>query len=304
MAKNYFSRYVWLIDLINRRRYITLPEINRAWRQSSLNEGGQDIPERTFFNHKDAILDIFGLEIKCDRSLGYYIANSSEIRNNSIRTWLLQSLSMNNIINEGRNMLDRILFEPIPSSQRFLTDIIFAMRENRVIRITYKSYLNPEPRTFNVEPYCLKIFRLRWYMLAKVEDREQARIYSLDRIVDMEEVDATFELPVSFDAEKFFQYSFGIIVEDKAGPEEVKLKVVASQAQYFRSLPLHHTQEETETTDQWSIFQYKIIPTFDFWQEVLSKGDTVEVLSPDWFRRWVADSIASMNKIYNDTLPL
>ncbi len=48
----------------------------RPWYRSPINECGEkDIPERTFHNHIDSIYDIFGLEIKCDRSLGYDLQN-------------------------------------------------------------------------------------------------------------------------------------------------------------------------------------------------------------------------------------
>ena len=72
MARNYFNRYIWLIDLIQRSGHISFEEINRAWQYSSLNPNGERLSERTFFNHKDAIFDTFGIEIKCDRSLGYW----------------------------------------------------------------------------------------------------------------------------------------------------------------------------------------------------------------------------------------
>lgn len=79
MAKNYFNRYVWLIDLIYRHGYITMPEISRAWQGNRLNDDGSPMPERTFFNHKNAILETFGIDIKCDRDAGYYIADPSSV---------------------------------------------------------------------------------------------------------------------------------------------------------------------------------------------------------------------------------
>lgn len=299
MAKSYFNRYIWLIDLINRHGYITMPEIKRAWRRSSLNEDGQDIPERTFFNHKDAIFDIFGIEIKCNRSLGYYIANSSDVDGDSMKTWLLQSLSMNNIMNESADMRGRILFEKTPSGQKFLTEIISAMRDCKVIRMTYQGFSNPESHTIEVEPYCVKIFKQRWYMLARTQKWEKPRIYALDRIIDMEEMEQTYELPADFDAESFFSNYFGIIIGDGIEVENVKLKVQADQVKYYDSLPLHEPQTKIEQNDDYTIFSYNIAPTFDFLQEVLSKGETVEVLEPSWFRSRVADTAKDMSFIYN-----
>ena len=105
MAKNYFDRYVWLIDTINRHGHISFKEISYLWAHSPVNKLGENyLPERTFHNHREAILDTFGIEIKCDRSLGYYIANSEDLEGDGIRQWLLESLSMNNLLNESSDM--------------------------------------------------------------------------------------------------------------------------------------------------------------------------------------------------------
>ena len=110
MAKNYFNRYVWMIDTINRAGHISLQDLSRKWERSSINDDGEPLAERTFHNHRIAIEDTFGIEIKCDRSLGYYISNEDDIESGSIRQWLLESLSLSNMLNETKDMRDRILF--------------------------------------------------------------------------------------------------------------------------------------------------------------------------------------------------
>ena len=108
MARNYFNRYIWLIDLIQRSGHISFEEIDRAWQRSSLNPKGRAIG-RSFFNLKDAILETFGIEIKCDRSLGYYINNEDDVESDTLKNWMLQSLSLNSIMNEGADLRDRII---------------------------------------------------------------------------------------------------------------------------------------------------------------------------------------------------
>lgn len=88
MARNFFKRYIWLIDLISRRGYITLTDINKEWQCSHLNETHEPLSERTFFNHKAAINDIFGIEIKNDRALGFYIGGEDGMENSTAR-WML-----------------------------------------------------------------------------------------------------------------------------------------------------------------------------------------------------------------------
>lgn len=293
MAKNFFKRYIWLVDLINRRKYVSFKEISEAWMRSPLNETGDPLSERTFFNHKDAIAGMFGIEILNDRSLGFYIGRS-DVGSDETSDWMLHTLCLNNVLHENADMKDRILMEKIPSSERFLTDIISAMRDFRVISLCYQSFRHPEPFCFNVRPYCVKYFKQRWYLLG--DSDLGLRIYSLDRFVDMEELEEHFEIPKGFDAEEYFGNYFGVIIGEE--PEDVKIRVVPDQVKYFRTLPLHGSQRETVQEDGSSVFSYHIAPTFDFVQEILSHGADVEVLEPAELRESIADIIAGMASRY------
>lgn len=293
MAKNFFKRYIWLVDLINRRKYVSFKEINEAWMRSPLNETGDPLSERTFFNHKDAIAEMFGIEILNDRSLGFYIGRS-DVGSDETSDWMLHTLCLNNVLHENADMKDRILMEKVPSSERFLTDIISAMRDFRVISLCYQSFRHPEPFCFNVRPYCVKYFKQRWYLLG--DSDLGLRIYSLDRFVDMEELEEHFEIPKGFDAEEYFGNYFGVIIGEE--PEDVKIRVVPDQVKYFRTLPLHGSQRETVQEDGSSVFSYHIAPTFDFVQEILSHGADVEVLEPAELRESIADIIAGMASRY------
>lgn len=293
MAKNFFKRYIWLVDLINRRKYVSFKEISEAWMRSPLNETGDPLSERTFFNHKDAIAGMFGIEILNDRSLGFYIGRS-DVGSDETSDWMLHTLCLNNVLHENADMKDRIFMEKVPSSERFLTDIISAMRDFRVIRLCYQSFRHPEPFCFNVRPYCVKYFKQRWYLLG--DSDLGLRIYSLDRFVDMEELEERFEIPKGFDAEEYFGNYFGVIIGEE--PEDVKIRVVPDQVKYFRTLPMHGSQRETAQEDGSSVFSYHIAPTLDFVQEILSHGADVEVLEPAELRESVADIIAGMASRY------
>lgn len=293
MAKNFFKRYIWLVDLINRRKYVSFKEISEAWRRSPLNETGEPLSERTFFNHKDAIAGMFGIEILNDRSLGFYIGRS-DVGSDETSDWMLHTLCLNNVLHENADMKDRILMEKVPSSERFLTDIISAMRGSRMISLCYQSFRHPEPFCFNVRPYCVKYFKQRWYLLG--DSDLGLRIYSLDRFVDMEELEEHFEIPKGFDAEEYFGNYFGVIIGEE--PEDVKIRVVPDQVKYFRTLPLHGSQRETVQEDGSSVFSYHIAPTFDFVQEILSHGADVEVLEPAELRESIADNVAGMASRY------
>lgn len=78
-AATLFNRYVWLADTIRRAGRITYEEINDLWTRSSLNETGEDMPLRTFHNHRAAIEKMFYINIGCDKRSGYVYYISQKI---------------------------------------------------------------------------------------------------------------------------------------------------------------------------------------------------------------------------------
>ena len=212
---------------------------------------------------------------------GYVVADREGIDNMGMRKWLIQTFSVNNILHESQDLKNRILLENVPSGQQHLTTIVDAMRESVALTMTYHSFHREEPSTFEVEPYCVKLFEQRWYMLGKSEGYDELRLYALDRIKALEPTERKFKLPKKFDATKFFEDHYGIIIGDEDfDVEPVALKVDSWQSKYLRTLPLHHSQVEVERNEEYSIFEYYLCPTFDFRQKLLSMGDSVEVLAP------------------------
>jgi hypothetical protein len=90
---------------------------------------------------------------------GYRIDENSITEGSTLRKWLMNTFTVNNLIDDNVNLRPRILFEEIPSGQKYLEPIIEAMRDNHVIEITYFSLDQNEESTFEVEPLCVKIFQ-------------------------------------------------------------------------------------------------------------------------------------------------
>ena len=271
------NRYVWFVTTIYNRGPISLEEIQH--RYESHFGRGEELSERQFHRYTDAVEELFDIEIKYSRSQrGYVVADREGIDNMGMRKWLLQTFSVNGMLHESQELKNRILLEEVPSGQQHLTTIVDAMRESVTLSMTYQSFGKSEPSTFEVEPYCVKLFEQRWYMLGM---SDKLRIYALDRIKALEPTERKFKLPKKFDAAKFFEDYYGIIISDddyEVCP--VALKVDSWQSKYLRTLPLHHTQVEVERNDEYSIFEYRLCPTFDFRQKILSMGGAIEVLAP------------------------
>lgn len=299
-TSNLFNRYVWLVDTIYRVGHITFEDINEKWVASQLNGNGEDIPIRTFHNHRKAIEQMFDINIECDKRNGYtyYIENGEDMERSGVRQWLLNTFAVNNLINESHKLKHRILFEQIPSGQQFLAPIIEAMRDNNKIEITYQSFWSDKPKEIELCPYCVKVFRQRWYLVAYGDIYDDMRIFALDRLQELQISDKTFIYDTEFDAQRYFDDCFGIIMDEDIDATSVEIRVFDKKVKYLRVLPLHHSQEEIETTDNYSVFRYYIKPTYDFRQELLSQGAEVEVLSPKLFREEMKNIVADMKRCY------
>jgi len=296
MAANVFHRYIWLVDTINRAGRISFEEINKKWLRTDWSEG-QNIPLRTFHNHRSKIEDLFDINIDCDGYNQYFIATGMD---DGLRKWLLNTFTVNNLIHDSYSLKDRILFGEIPSGQLFLTTIIEAMRDGLTLQFQYKPFWYSEIPEIEIKPYCIKIFKQRWYVLGESTAFNEIRIYALDRIQSITATNTKFKLPKDFKADVYFENAYGIVVHPEIPACEVKLKVYGKSRNYIQTLPLHHSQQEVESNEKYTVFQYYIAPTRDFMQEILSYADEIEVLSPKSIRNEVATTINKMNELYKN----
>ena len=301
MAKNLLNKYVWLVETIYKAKKISFEEINRRWLDNDMSED-KPLSIRTFHKWRIAIEEMFGLIIENEQGgqYRYYIQNAYELRSGSMRSWLFNTLTVSNLMLDSVSIKDKVLFEEIPDGKQYLPDILEALKKNLVLEMTYQSFKRDEANTFEVEPYCLRAFKQRWYLVAHSPYYDKIMIYALDRVQWLGLTEKSFKYPKDFVPVEFFDDCFGIIADQNVSIETVKFKVSSGQANYLRSLRLHQSQHEIERTDEYSIFTVRLRPTFDFHQEILSQGSDIEVLEPKWFRDEVAEISKLMWNKYKD----
>ena len=287
-----FKEYIWLVNTIYHARAITLADINKCWLRTEMSEG-VPMPRTTFFRHKCAIEDIFGIYIECDKRGGnkYYIGNAHVLREDSIQNWMLSTLSVSNIVGESQSLHDRILLENIPSGGEKLQQVIKAMKESRQIQIAYRRYGAPAGNSFTLEPYCVKLFNQRWYLLGRLSNGYLAT-FSFDRMKEVTILDDKFNVPDDFDAAEYFRDSYGIVVNDEAKLEHVIIRAYGWEPYYLRDLPLHHSQREICATEDYTDFELRLKVTSDFLAKLMSRGEWIEILEP----QHLADEIVEWHK--------
>ena len=120
-------------------------------------------------------------------------------------------------------------------------------------------------------------------------------VFSLDRIVDVKVLQDKFTLETNFDAEEYFAQNFGIMVDTNIPPELIVLRAYGMEKYYLRDLPLHSSQREVNTTDQYADFEIILRPTSDFKAHLLSRGEWLQVIKPEWLandiENWLENAI-------------
>ena len=314
--KDYLRRHIWILsELYQNRKGLTYKEFAERWERSSQNILGTSLPKRTFADCLRAIEETFDIDISSDARNGYRyrIVQRDWLENDRVKDWLLSAFAVNGVLHDSRGLRERVMFEDIPSGNEYLLEVLKAMRENRVLAVTYQDYYDKEPREVLLEPYCVRVFRQRWYVIGIMQNKPegeepceltnqgQIRRYALDRIQHLVATEETFKMPRQFSVDSYFADAYGIIVEpEEYDVERIRLKVsdVNHRRQYLRSLPLHHSQRELERHSDYSVFEVRVAPTYDFVQQILAMGGEVEVLSPDYVREEIKRRIKEMAALY------
>lgn len=296
------QKYTWLIDTIRRAGKISFEEISERWERNKDLSDYRPLSRATFNRWKDAIFSQFGIIISCQRAGGYlyYIENPEDIDGDNLKKWMLDSFAVGNLIGENLSLKDRILVNQVPSARDYLAALLEAMKENRTVTITYCAFGKTKSYTFCIEPYCVKLFENRWYVLAHNVQYDDIRIYGLDRIEDLKVEDRTFKLPKDFSASDFFSSYYGIVTNMNINPERIVIRAYKDHIPYINSLPLHHSQKLLEDNGEYADFELYLVPTYDFVMRLLHVGAMIEVVSPVSLRKTMKGWISDMYNLYKN----
>ena len=290
-----FHQYIWIINTLRAYRKLSFEELNQKWQDDKVADGNP-LHRSSFNRHRDAILDMFGIVIDCDKkTYKYYISNKEVLSNDSIERWLFSTLTVHGMLADSAAVKERLVLENAPAGEQYLDIIIRAIRTDRRLRIGYKKF-QAEGYEKVVCPYALKLFRQRWYLLA-LNDEDQMRIYALDRVTMVELTDDAFEMPENFSPGAYFSEYFGVLTNDTP-MAHVIIRAHKWMPNYLRTLPLHHSQRELVSTPDYTDFSFDIRPTSDFLGELLRHSDGIEVLEPLDLREKMRQMIADTLKRY------
>lgn len=296
MAVNVLNKYIWILETIERRGRIMRSELCDLWLASSIS-GGERLARRTFYNYRNAIFDLFGISIGYDPSTyEYYVENADST--SELGGWLVNSMSINGMLSDAGTIADRIMLEDVPSARQFLPKVIDAIKKSAKIRFSYTPfYRSKATEGIIIEPYFLRIFKQRWYVIGYNSKDRMIKTYSLDRLSDLVLTSDYFTAP-DLSVKDFFRDFFGITTT-KSQAKTVRLRVDTKQAKYLRALPLHASQREV-MGDGFSDFIYNMCITYDLIQELMSMGSNVTVLGPPELKAAIIEELHKAMQNYSE----
>ena len=289
-----FHQYIWIINTLKTYRRLTFEELNQKWQNDAVTDGNP-LQRSSFNRHRDVILDMFGIIIDCDlRTYKYYISNTDVLSDDSIERWLFSTLTVHGVLADSAAVKERVVLEDVPAGLEFLETIIHAIKAGRKILVTYQRS-GADSHEQVVAPYAVKLFHQRWYLLSHTGNHYAT--YALDRMQAVSMTDETFEMPADFSPQAYFAEYFGVLTDDTP-VAHVVIRAHRWTPDYLRTLPLHHSQRELESTPDYTDFSFDIRPTADFLGQLLSHGDGIEVLEPQGLREKMHQMIAETLKRY------
>ena len=298
MVTELLQKYIWLVQTFIRsgEKGMSLGEISDRWE----SRFGTEYSRRTFNNHREAVEEVFGISILCNRSTNrYYIPYTEDVSDESAETaWLINTFTVNSMLSLGKERLSgRVSVEDIPSGHIFLTAVMEAMTEGNEIIIGYQKYTSSETGTYTIRPYAVKEFAKRWYIIGYCLERKGMRVYGLDRIKSLELTDRNFRMPKDFDVDSYFATSFGIYIPDGPG-QTITFRTSHTEARFLRDLPIHKSQKEIASDNDSVTFSIFVSPNKALIMEFCKYGGGLEVLGPESVRNQVAAELAKAADLY------
>ena len=274
------SRYNLIIKKL-RRQPANLQEISDYLTiESDLQSYNFVTSKRTFQRDLEDIRSIYNIDIKFDFSRKVYFIDLDHLP--EVNERILESFDIFNALNITDRISNFIHFEKRrPHGTENLNGLLHAIKNQLQIRFTYQKYWDDEISQRLVEPYALKEFENRWYVLANDLKNNKIKSFALDRLRELEITKKTFKNPKDFDVNAYYKNSFGITSPNGKLPEEIVLSFDPLQGKYLKSLPLHESQVVLTDNEEELKIGLNLVITHDFLMEILSYGENVKVIKPE-----------------------
>ena len=296
------KKCLYLINLMERRGAMTLKEINDCYEYSSLYEGDEFLP-RTFLRYREYIEETFPCYIDFNQRTGKYELHRHQAlygEDDSLYDYLLSAYHIEGMTELALKHRDKIMLTEAPTGVENVQIILEAIDKNKGIECEYYSFNHKTVKHQLLIPYFLRTWEQRWYLVAEPDNHHHGQsVFALERMDNIRLTEGKMFPSKKITADEYFDGSFGVNHSDNQKPEVIRIKVYGAQVEYIRVLPIHESQNEIEITEEWSIFEYRLVPCFNFYQQLLWHRERLEVLEPLHVRVEMKNTIEKMLEYYS-----
>ncbi len=265
--------------------------------ESELQEYNFNVSKRTFQRDLEDIRSLYNIDIQYDYSRKVYFIDFDEQQDVNER--ILEAFDTFNALNLSDRLSNHIHFEKRrPQGTENLYGLLHAIKNQLQIKFTYQKYWEDELTERIVEPYALKEFKNRWYLLANDLKNERVKSFALDRLTELEITKKKFQFPLEFNVNDYFKHCFGIISPNEHKPQQVVLSFDPYQGKYIKSLPLHESQQVLIDNEDELRVKLTLFITHDFFMELLSFGNTMKIIKPESLIKDVQKSLKETLELY------
>jgi predicted DNA-binding transcriptional regulator YafY len=284
--RGYISRYLIIVKKIQSKPYCSFDEIRDyienqiQYLQLDEDSSNMGVSKRTFQRDIQDIRKLFGLDIEYSASQkGYYIQHDENEGMNFRK--VIESFELFDAfkISDGVSRYMSTEKKSVSGSEH-IYGILHAIKNRFRLEFYYEKYWEEIAELRNVEPFAIKEFKNRWYLLALDQRDGIIKCFGLDRMSGLIITNRKFSYPKDFDINEHFFYSYGIIAPLDDKPVNVELTFDPFQGKYIKSLPLHHSQNVVKDNEKELRITLKMHITHDFIMELLSHGESVKVVKP------------------------
>lgn len=266
--------------------------------ESELQEYNFNVSKRTFQRDLEDIRSLYNIDIQFDFSRKVYFLDFDE--QPDVNERILEAFDTFNALNLSDRLSNNIHFEKRrPQGTENLYGLLHAIKNQLQIKFTYQKFWEDELTKRIVEPYALKEFRNRWYVLANDLKDNKVKSFALDRLSDLDITKKRFQFPDDFDVNRHYKYCFGIISPNGHKPEEIELSFDPFQGKYIKTLPLHESQQILIDDEDELRIKLTLFITHDFFMELLSYGENLRVIKPESLINDLKSTFKNVLKLYD-----
>ena len=280
---------------------MSLKEINNHYQYSSIYDG--EIIPRTFARYKDYIAETFPCYIDYNQSTNQYFLKRYHQygQDESLYNYLLSAYHIEGMSELAVKHRDKVKLLDAPTGVENVQIILEAIDKQKGIECVYDSFDRATKKQQLLIPYFLKTWEQRWYLAAEPDNHHHGiSIFALERMDNIRLTEKKMLPSNDVTADEYWEGSFGVNHSDNQVPEQIVIKAYGAQAEYIRALPIHESQKELERTDEYTIFEYHIVPCFNLFQQLLWHREKLEIIAPIKMREEMKKIVQNIISLYKD----